>query len=445
MKDIRIATSKMVDFFKTDIWRIRLKNLPRLKSFFIKNLRIVLITMREFLSDQCHLRASALTYYTLLSVVPVAAMGFGIAKGFGFDKLLEKQLLERFPGQETMVMQIVNFAQSLLEQTKGGLIAGIGIAVLFWSVIKVLGQIEQSFNDIWEVKKPRSLARKSSDYLFVMLIGPFFLIISSSATVFIRTQITLITAKVALLGYFSPFIFFVLKLFPFFLIWVLFTFIYILMPNTKVNFISGMVAGLISGTIFQLVQWAYIYFQVGVTKYNAIYGSFAALPFFLVWLQISWLIVLFGAEISFAHQNVDIYEFKPDLSRISFHFKKLLSLLITHLLIKNFSKGGNPLTNVQISDTLDIPIGSVHQITDELVEDGILSLTVNKKNHLPAYQPARDIDMLTIRYIIDALDRSGIDTIPVARTKEFEVFSETLRVFGKVMEKSPENKRLKDI
>lgn len=445
MKDLRIEISKMVGFFQTDIWRIRVQNLPRIKSFFIKQLRIVLITVQHFLSDRCHLRASALTYYTLLSIVPVVAMGFGIAKGFGFEKLLEKQLFERFPGQEAVITQIVNFAHSLLEQTKGGVIAGIGIAVLFWSVIKVLGQIEKSFNDIWGIKEPRSMARKFSDYLFVMLIGPFFLIISSSATVFIGTQIALITEKVALLGYFSPLIFFVLKFFPFFMIWVLFTFIYLLMPNTKVNVSSGFLAGIISGTVFQLVQWAYIYFQIGVTKYNAIYGSFAALPLFLVWLQISWLIVLFGAELSSAHQNADLYEFEPDLSRISFHFKKLLALQIAHLLIRNFSKGGNPLTAVQVSKILDIPIGSVRQIIDDLVEAGILSAAMTKQYKLPAYQPARAIDMLTVKYIIDALDRNGAETIPVARTKEFEALSETLRAFGRAIENSPENKRLNDI
>ena len=313
MLDIRVVRSKITNFIKTDIWRIRVRNLPRRKSFFIKQLRILLLAIRGFHGDKCPLQASALTFYSILSVVPVVAMAFGVAKGFGFQKLLEKQLLEKFPGQEEVMMQVVNFALSLLENTKGGMIAGIGVAVLLWTVIKVLSNIERSFNTIWEIKKSRTFGRKFSDYLSIMLISPILVIMSSSVTVFITTQVTLITEKIALLGIFSSLIFFILKLLPYCLVWILFTFIYILMPNTKVNFSSGFIAGVFAGTIFQLAQWAYIYFQVGVAKYNAIYGSFAALPLFLVWLQLSWLIVLLGAEISFLI-NMSIH---MNLSRIA--------------------------------------------------------------------------------------------------------------------------------
>jgi len=247
--------------------------------------------------------------------------------------------MNQFSGQEEVLTTVISFANSLLANTKGGLLAGVGIMVLFWAVIKVLGNIEYSFNDIWGIKEGRTLGRKFSDYLSVMLLCPILMILASSVTVFITTQITLITAKVALLGMFSSIIFFVLKLLPYCLIWVLFTFLYIFMPNTKINFKSGILAGIIAGTLYQLVQWGYIVFQVGAAKYNAIYGSFAALPLFLIWLQLSWLIVLFGAELSFAHQNVDTYEFEPDSLNISDHFKKLLSLQTCHVLVKNFCGG----------------------------------------------------------------------------------------------------------
>ena len=302
--------SKILNFIKTDIWRIRLKDQPRKKTLLIKPLRIILLALRGFDENKCQLRASALTFYTLLSIVPVVAMAFGISKGFGLDKMLEKQLLEKLPGQQEVVTQIITFARTLLDNTKGGMIAGIGVAVLFWTVIKVLGNIEKSFNDIWGIKEARSLGRRFSDYLSVMLLCPVLLIMSSGATVFLATQITLLTEKFAFLGVFAPAIFLIVKLLPFCVIWALFSFIYIFMPNTKVYFKSGLIAGIAAGTIYQVVQWIYINFQVGVSKYNAIYGSFAALPLFLVWLQLSWLIVLLGVEISFARQNVDTYEFE---------------------------------------------------------------------------------------------------------------------------------------
>ncbi len=445
MLDIPALKSKIINFIKTDIWRIRVKNLPRKKSFIIRQLRIFLLTVRGYVRDKCTLQASSLTFYSLLSIVPIVAMAFGIAKGFGFQKLLEKQLLEKFPGQEEVMMQIVSFAQSLLENTKGGMIAGIGVAVLLWSVIKLLGNIERSFNDIWEIKNSRTIGRKFSDYLSIILISPVLVILSSSVTVFITTQVTQITEKVALLGIISPLILFIIKLLPYCLVWILFTFIYILMPNTKVNFSSGFIAGVIAGTIFQVAQWAYINFQVGVAKYNAIYGSFAALPLFLIWLQLSWLIVLFGAEISFACQYVDTYEFEPDCRHISPIYKKIVSLQIAHLVVMTFSKGEKPLTASKISHALEIPIRLVHQILDEFVESGIFSDTYIKEYKELAYQPARDINVISIKSIIDALDQIGVDNIPVSQTSELKVLSEALQTFSDAVDKLPSNRLLKDI
>jgi len=416
-----------------------------MKYFLIKQLRILLLATRGFGQDQCPLRASALTFYSILSIVPVVAMAFGIAKGFGFQEMLENQLMEKFSGQEDVMIRVVDFAHSLLENTKGGMIVGIGIIVLLWTVIKLLAHIEGSFNDIWEVKKSRSYGRKFSDYLSIMLISPLLIIMSSSATVFITTKIALITEKVALIGMFSPMIFFMLKLIPYCLMWILFIFTYILMPNTKVNFSAGFIGGIIAGTIFQAAQLAYILFQVGVAKYNAIYGSFAALPLFLIWMQLSWLIVLFGAEISFSYQYVDTYEFEPDLRQISPAFKRLLTLQVANRVISTFSKGKMPLTASNLSQALEIPIRLVQQLLDELVESEIFSITEIKENEKLAYQPARDINIITIKSIIDALEQKGVDNIPVAQTPELQSLAEVLWTFSAEIEKSPANLLLKDI
>jgi len=445
MQQVRKTISRIVEFLRIDIWRIRLKTLPGRRSFFIKQLRIVILAVRGFDEDKCQLRASALTFYSLLSLVPVVAMAFGIAKGFGFEKLLEKQLLEKLSGQEEVIGQVIGFANSLLENTKGGMIAGIGVVVLFWSVIKVLGHIERSFNDVWEIKEARPFGRKFGDYLSMMLIAPVLVIVSSSVTVFVGTQVELITEKVALLGVFSPLIHSTLNLFPYLVIWLLFTFIYVLMPNTKVNFGSGLLAGIVAGTIFQVVQLLYISFQVGVAQYNAIYGSFAALPLFLIWLQISWLVVLFGAEISFAHQNVDTYEFEADSKQISGAHKKLLSLHIAHRVVNTFSAGKTPLTASEISHALEIPVRLVRQIIYELVQSGILSETRTDDEKTFSYQPSRDIRLLTIKRILDSLEQLGTDRIPVAQTDELEALSGALVDFSKAMEQSPANRLLSDI
>ena len=444
-KGMRDGFARFFAFIQVDIWRIRLADLPFGKSFLIRQLRIIILAIRGYDEDRCLLRASSLTFYTLLSIVPIVAMFFGVAKGFGFERRLQAEIFDRFPGQEEVLSQIISFSNSLLEQTQGGLIAGIGLLVLFWSVLKVLGHIEMALNDIWGIEESRSWGRKFSDYFSIMLISPILVLMSGSVTVFITTQVAQITQKVALLGIFSPLISILLKLIPYVLIWILFTILYIIMPNTKVNFKAGLLGGVVAGTLYQIAQWAYISFQIGAAKYNAIYGSFAALPLFLMWLQISWWIVLFGAELSFANQNVDTYEYEPDCLKVSSGFKKLLALQIAHLLVKKFENGDKPHTDSQISAQLEMPIRLVHNILFDLVESGLVSEIKTKADKEFAYQPARDINKLTIQYVLEALDQKGTDDIPVARTEDYQALSDALQNFSEAMEKSPANKLLKDL
>ncbi|HOG17037.1 MAG: hypothetical protein A4E73_00765 [Syntrophaceae bacterium PtaU1.Bin231] len=445
MNRISKIVPKALDFIRQDVWRIRRTDLPPGKSFFLTILRVLILSIRGFDEDRCQLRASALTFYSLISIVPVAAMAFGIAKGFGFERMLQAQLRSKLAGQEEVVSKVIQFSHSLLESTKGGLLAGVGVIVLFWAVIKVLGQIEDSLNDIWAIREQRSLSRKFGDYLSLMLVCPVLILLSSSVTVFVTTQVTMILEKITILGAFSPIVFFLLKLLPYTLLWGLFTFLYIFMPNTKVRFSSALLAGIITGTIFEIVQWAYITFQIGTAKYNAIYGSFAAFPLFLVWLQLSWLIVLYGAELSFAHQNVDTYEFEPDALQASRRLKTLLSLQIAQRIIQNFARGEAALTAGQISQQLEIPIRLVNEILFELTQSNIVSTTEIGGDGERGFQPARDIHTLTIAQVADAMERRGSDTIPFARTPEFSALLESFETFRHTIEKSPANKLLKDL
>jgi len=445
VEHIRGLFGTFISFIRTDIWRVRLKHLSRPKALVIRTIRVMLIVFRGINLDNCHLRASALTFYTLLSIVPVTAMAFAVAKGFGFQKMLHEQLVEQLAGHEEIVERVISFSHTLLESTKGGVMAGIGVAVLLWAVVKVLSHIEDSFNEIWEVKKARSLGRKLSDYVSTMIILPFFVIMSGSINVLINTQVRTIAEKIDLLAAFSPVLFRMIELMPYVLIWVLFTFVYMLMPNTRVRFRSAFVAGIVAGTVYQLTQWIYISFQVGVARYNAIYGSFAALPLFLVWLQLSWLIVLFGAELSFAHQNVGTYEFEPDSRYISVSGWKLMALNMTHEIVMRFHRGNPPLTAAEISDTLEVPYRLARRILDDLVTSGVISEVQRNDEKEPAYQPALDINILTVGYIIDALEKNGIGTIPVERTRELAILTETLDAFHDAIAASPANKLLKDL
>ncbi|NLN60119.1 MAG: YihY/virulence factor BrkB family protein [Deltaproteobacteria bacterium] len=443
--NISVRFNKIIRFIQEDIWRIRRALLPRCQSFFITFLRVIILSIRGFDEDKCSLRASALTFYSLISIVPVFAMAFGIAKGFGFEKILEAQLRNKLTGQEEVLNNIILFSHSLLENTKGGLIAGIGIIVLFWAVIKVLGHIEDSLNDIWGVKEKRSLARKFSDYLSLMLICPVIIILSSGVTIFITTQITFTIQKISVLGALNPLIRSVLEILPCCLIWGLFTFIYIFMPNTKVRFTSGLLAGIVAGTIFQIVQWGYISFQIGAAQYNAIYGSFAAIPLFLIWLQLSWFIVLYGAELAFAHQHVDTYEFEPDALQSSHRFKLLLSLAVLHCLIQNFIKEEKPLTTSQLVHRLDIPIRMINDILFTLKKSRIIAEAMGPKEDEAGFLPACDINKLTVQYVVDAIETVGINSLPHCNAPSLSAIKGILETFQDTLKELPANKLVKDL
>jgi membrane protein len=488
---------KALNYLRADIWRVRLRDMPRRRSFLIRQVRVVLLALRGFDEDKCRLRASGLTFYTLMSIVPVVAMAFGIAKGFGFQDALEQKITsmvrrgESAPSaqvvpaaeatppvdelgtvslqagaspeleatlaqavspetseasfQEEAVMRVIVFSNRLLENTSGGLIAGIGVALLFWAVIKLLTQIEQAFNEIWGIKKPRGYTRRISDYLSFMLICPVLFLMASSATVLVASQIEAVVDHLAFLGPLGDLILLILRLLPFAVIWTLFTFMYLVMPNGKVHFLSGLLGGIAAGTLFVFSQWVYVHFQIGVARYGAIYGSFAALPLFLIWLQVSWLIVLLGAEISFAHQNVDTYEFEPDCLGVRHDLKRQITLAIVQRCVARLRAAEEPSTAEEISHALEIPARLVNQILFELVEARVLSEVLRNGEEEPAHQPAQDIEGLTIQGVIDLLETKGHGRVPFLRSEKMEKIEARLGELRRVAGESAANVKLSDL
>lgn len=435
----------VLKFLSEDLWRIRLKHESSHKSLWIKILRVLVLSVKGFARDKCTLRASALTFYSLISIVPVLAMAFGISKGFGFDHILEERVREQFQGQEEVFNQAIVFARNMLDNTKGGLIAGIGVIFLFWAIIKVLGNIERSFNDIWGIKKHRTLARKFSDYLSFMLIGPILFILAGSMTVAVTSQAKEILVNNKSLDFVAGPVLFSLKALPFGVLWLLFAFMYVFLPNGKVKVTSALLGGVLAGTIYQVVQWGYFKFQIGISQYNAIYGSFAALPLFLIWLQVSWLILLYGAEVVFAHQNVVTYEFEPDCLNASNAFKRLVTLAVAHLCVKTFRDGDPPLTAAEICEKLETPIRLVNLSIYDLVEANVLSEVTGENDKALAYQPALDIEQLTLQKVIDRLDHTGLSEIPLVQSEAVEKISTSLDGLRDSLVNSPKNVLLKDL
>ncbi len=434
---------KFLDFFTDRIWWIPDYRLSPFKAFLLKSLRIVLLAIQSFNKDLCSLRASALTLYSLLSIVPVIALLFGVAKGFGFEKLLKQRLLEQSAEQDAVMLQVIDFAEKMLQNTQGGVVAGIGVIILFWTVIKVIGNIEESFNAIWKIPKNRPLARKLSDYLSMMMLAPVLLVASGSLTVFIKTQVTGLIAFIQLPEFGSAAVLYLLGFLPWLIMMVLFSFIYIFMPNRKIDYRAGIVAGIIAGILYQWMQWAYISLQFALSGYNAIYGSFAALPLFLIWLQLTWFIVLLGCELAFFIQNYASYCHNQRFSGLSPFLKKAVALLIMHRIVKRFANGEEPLNSDQLSETLQLPLLVVQQTLRTLQQCHIIVPVDQENETAPAYLPAFDIQQMTVASVITALETDGVNSLP--DNSHLQPYLDILQQWKQVLEQNDCNSLLVEI
>jgi membrane protein len=427
------------------IWRTPLSELSRGKTFVFKQLRIIVLAARGFYNDKVQLRASALTFYSLLSIIPIAAIIFAIAKGFNVDNNIKIIIHEKFLSQQTNFDWLLTEAEAAIEKTSGGYMAGIGILILFWSVMSLLSNIESSFNHIWQIRISRQWHRKFTDYLTIMLIAPVFIILSISITLFITINLPDYMVNAPILDFFKPVITFLVKFAPYLLSWVGLTILFIVMPNAKVKFVPALISGIIAGTLLQIIQWLYIDLQFGISKLGAIYGSFAAVPLFIIWLQSSWIVVLLGAEISFANQNLSRYEMESEALNISNYQKRALVLMILHMIIRNFSMGEKPISASYIAANLKIPVRLARDILQDLSSANIVSIIHEHEEKERLYQPAIDINRLTVSFVFSRLDKKGVEQIMVIRNKDYEKIISMLEKFDKLIAKSDSNILIKDL
>jgi membrane protein len=427
------------------IWHTPLSEFSRGKTFLFKQLKIIMLAARGFLNDKVQLRASALTFYSLLSIIPIAAIAFGIAKGFSLDKNLEQLIINNFNAHPEVLEWLLRNARNAIEQTRGGPIAGVGVIVLFWSVMSLLNRIETSFNHIWQVRSSRLWHRKFTDYLTIMLIAPVFIILSSSLKVFIGTELAEFMTRAPILDFFKPLISSLIKLAPYLISWIVLTILFIIMPNAKVKFVPAMISGIVAGTILQILQWVYLDLQFGITKLSAIYGSFAAVPLLLILLQSSWIVVLLGAELTFANQNFLHYELESISLNISHYHKRALVVMILHMIIQNFSLGEKPISAETIAHNLKIPVRLARDILQDLANAQLVSVLHESEHKERLYQPALDINKMTVSFVFSRLDKKGIGQKVVSRTKDYNKVISILDKFDKLMAKSDSNILIKDL
>lgn len=405
----------------------------------VRQYKLLFYTVQGLSSHGTMVRSAALTFYTLMSLVPVVALVFAVVKGFGLAEGLEQNLYEVLPQSPEVIDYVVGFAQKALARTQGGWVALVGVLTLFWAVIKVFGSIEDAFNNIWEVRSTRSAARKYGDYIAVVVVAPILWVISSSMGNY-AAEILGVAG--------SPALEVLSRAGSLVVAWVMFTFIYVVLPSTKVRFTAALTAGVVAGTAFVLFQWGYVYLQRWMTSYNAIYGSFAALPLFLLWMQISWEILLLGGELSFAYQNVARFDEERESLLVSYDCRRKLMVGVMVLVSRAFRDGRGAVSFSEIRDRLDVPTRIMNNILYTLVQARMLSeIRTEGTDYDLEYAPARDISTLRVYDILSAVDSHGFgrDTIDMRSNRELRRCAEVVERMKDVTRASTENVLLTEL
>lgn len=389
--------TRYINFFTRDIWVLELSTLSRLRRLLVRLFKVIYMVVRGFLKDRCPLRSSALTYATLLSVVPLLAFAFALARSFGMDiSPLKSFLIENVAlGNEEIGGRIFDFVDNI----KAGTLGPPALVLLVVTIITVMGNIELSFNHIWGVRKPRTLWRKFSDYLSVLLVVPILIAAGVAIGGMLRSNQLFATVL-----HFQALQTFFWAVINRLLVCLGFSLLYIFMPNTRVKILPAVVGGLIAGLAWQAALWGYITFQVGFMKYASIYGALASIPINLVWLYISWNVVLLGAEISFAVQNVRTFHGEGAALSRSWNYHELVALNLLVRIGSRFLKGDPPVDAETLAGDFDVPFRLVNRSLQQMIDGGLINEVAGDERY---FQPARDLSTMTLKSIVHALRSEG--------------------------------------
>ena len=367
-------------------------------NWHVNLIKTVNLSIRSFMNADLQTRAASLTYNTL----PALALLFAIGRGFGFQNILQNQLFDYFPSQTKAIETALMFVDSYLNQASQGVFVGVGIVFLLWTLISLLGNVENSFNVIWGAKKGRTLVRKFTDYTAIFFILPVLMICSSGISIMMSSTIQ----DSGVLSMLSPIVSTLLDFAPYVLTWLFFAAAYKLIPNAKVKFRYALLAGFIAGTSFQILQELFVSGQIYVSKYNAIYGSFAFLPLLLIWLQLVWMICLAGAVVCYSSQNIFQFNFANNINSISADYRRKISIATASVIVKRFEQRETPLSVLDFATYFNMPSRLTTDILDEMVDVGLLSQVV-RADDTYGYQPAVDTRHFTLGLLMKSLDDRG--------------------------------------
>ena len=401
----------LLRFVRHDIWEMELTDSRWWQRLLLQVGQLSVLVCRDFLADGCVLRASALTFTTLLSIVPLFALMFSVLKAFGVQNELEPLLLEHLTaGAQGAVPRIIEY----INNTNVARLGTFGLVFLVVTVLTLLSNIEKTFNRVWRVSETRPLLRRFTDYFSVVTIGPIFVVAAISMTSSLQSQgvVQALLDKV----YVGELLLFLFKILPFMVMWLVFCGVYLFMPNVRVSPRAALIGGVFGGTLWQLSQWGYVHFQVGVARYNAIYGTMAALPIFMVWIYMSWLIVLLGLELSYAVQNLRSVRLDLRVSEANFNCRRSVALTLLVYLGRCFYRADKAPNDEQVTVHLGIPPRLLRDIIDELQRLGwVVQVTGDGEDC--SYQPAMALEKIDMAAVLASLadDGNGCENLKQVR------------------------------
>ena len=368
----------------------------------VKVAKVVNLSIRSFMDRDLQTKSMALTYSTVLAIVPAFAMLFAIGRGFGFQNLLEEQLFMNFPAQKSFITFALKFVDSYLNEASQGVFVGVGLIFLLYTMVSLLSDIETSFNQIWDIKHDRSIYQKITDYIAICLLVPILMICSSGVSIFMSSTLQ----SNDHFSFLTPLVNVALEASPFLLAFLAFAISFCLIPNTRVKFKYAATSGAICAVMFQILQMLFLSGQLYVSKYNAIYGSLSFLPLLLIWLQFSWLILLFGCVLTYSLQNIFAFNFLDNTIPPSRSLETKVMLIIMAVVAKRFHDELPPLTPQEISVTYNLPIRMVNRMCDKLRKAGLVNLVMRDADNT-GVAPAVDTDELTVGNIFKKIETEG--------------------------------------
>ena len=384
-------------FFSKRLWELDPAGIGGLRGKWIQFLQFMSFACANFFANSSPLRASALSFTTLLSLVPLLALAFSVLKGLGAQNRLAPLLLSQLAaGSEEVVNRVITY----IDRTNMGSVGAIGLAMLIYTSINMLGSIEEAFNTVWGVAETRSFYRKFSDYLSVLVSAPLLILSATSITTTLQSQ--------RLIGwlleytYLGDLFLLLLGFTPYLILWAALFLLYIFIPNTRVRYRSAFLGAVLAGTLWQLAQSAYIHFQVGAGNYNAIYGTLAALPILMVWIYVSWCIVLFGMELVAAHQSRSTFRRDIRGGEISESLKELVALAVLRHIAHAFHEGEPGWGEQHLAAKLHIPVRIIRQTLNHLMQAGFIVQAARG-----TYYPARELDRIALAQVLISLRNRG--------------------------------------